>query len=144
MLICAMTLLATSLCHAENPQLVLSKSVSHYIGGRIESEEITNQFDCRDKIYATLQMDRVVKGDKNITFEWYKPDKQLELVQRDHLTASDAMGRRWASKWLSLSRGGMAGIFGDYSAYNKYTGQWVVVAKLGGVKSASQGFSLLC
>ncbi len=139
-----MTLLATSLCHAENPQLVLSKSVSHYIGGRIEPEEITNQFDCRDKIYATLQMDRAVKGDKNITFEWYKPDKQLELIQRDRLAVSDEVSRRGVSKWLSLSRGNLAGVLGDNSAYLKYIGEWLVVAKLGGVKSASQGFSLLC
>ncbi len=126
--------------------LVLSRSVGHYMGGRIEPKAVTNQFDCQDRIYATWKLDKELSGEHVFSFEWYNPSGKLALVQHQDIK-SQADTQAWVSKWFVLSGSGLQGLanaMGVSHVYNEYIGQWRLVLRRNQEKLTEQRFELLC
>lgn len=102
-------------------------------------------FECSDKIYAVLEIEKLPKGKHQFSLRWNDPSGE-ELERVDYpFTATQQKTRLWA--WLNLIRSRGAGMIqwiNPAAGLEEFIGPWTADIYIDGKKIASESFSVDC
>jgi len=107
------------------------------IGGRGE-DNARRQFNLSEKIYATVSLKDLEKGDYTLTFRWIKPGGGVQETFRKKFYSQGGNYRCWS--WLELTGDDLLPFSIGPLGTGKFLGQWKVRVYLNGVLLNSEEF----
>ncbi len=127
--------------------VVLSAGVNYRFGGKIEPQQVTNQFDCGDQIYAVVALDSQQEGEHQLDWVWRRPDRKIaERSTYQWLSRGDPQLINVA-RWIHFRQGrgtSMVGLFDPAFGYESYIGEWQLELLLDHQPLIQKSFSVLC
>jgi len=120
---------------AANVSLLLDSSPADRSGRSGRSE-----FGFGERIYATVEIERVAPGDHLLTFRWFNPRGGLQETFRRPFSSPGRSYRAWS--WLELRGDEWLGFPLGPLGPGRFLGRWRVEAVLDGAPLAESAFTV--